>query len=133
LKLPQALLSPLQSPLKDHNLIQLNPIHILTPYFSKIIFYNILLSISRFCYRSFICISHIWGCIHKFPYWPPGARTANDTALCHWVQSYRYFTSQSNEFCHQNSLRCFETSIHYCCCCSFRYRLSPETCRYTLV
>jgi hypothetical protein len=22
-------------------------------------------------------------CIKKFPDWPPGARTANDTALCH--------------------------------------------------
>jgi hypothetical protein len=22
-------------------------------------------------------------CIQKFPYWPPGARTANGTALCH--------------------------------------------------
>jgi hypothetical protein len=25
----------------------------------------------------------IRGCIQKFPDWPPGARTANDTALCH--------------------------------------------------
>jgi hypothetical protein len=24
----------------------------------------------------------IGGCIQKFPDWPPGARTANDTALC---------------------------------------------------
>jgi hypothetical protein len=23
------------------------------------------------------------GCIRKFPDWPPGARTVNDTALCH--------------------------------------------------
>jgi hypothetical protein len=23
------------------------------------------------------------GCIQKFPYWPPGAKTANGTALCH--------------------------------------------------
>jgi hypothetical protein len=22
-------------------------------------------------------------CVQKFPDWPPGARTANDTALCH--------------------------------------------------
>jgi hypothetical protein len=28
----------------------------------------------------------IRGCIQKFPDWPPGARTANDTALCHYVQ-----------------------------------------------
>jgi len=26
------------------------------------------------------------GCIQKFPDWPPGARTANDTALCYYVQ-----------------------------------------------
>jgi hypothetical protein len=25
----------------------------------------------------------IRGCMQKFPDWPPGARTANDTALCH--------------------------------------------------
>jgi len=25
----------------------------------------------------------IRGCIQKFPDWPPGARTANGTALCH--------------------------------------------------
>jgi len=29
------------------------------------------------------------GCIQKFPDWPPGARTANGTALCHYVQLYR--------------------------------------------
>jgi len=28
-------------------------------------------------------LGQIWGCIEKFPDWPPGARTANDTALCH--------------------------------------------------
>jgi hypothetical protein len=27
--------------------------------------------------------AHIRGCIQKFPNWPPGARTANGTALCH--------------------------------------------------
>jgi hypothetical protein len=26
---------------------------------------------------------HIRGCIQKFPDWPPGAKTANGTALCH--------------------------------------------------
>jgi hypothetical protein len=30
------------------------------------------------------------GCIQKFPDWPPGARTANGTALCQEVQLYRY-------------------------------------------
>jgi len=33
----------------------------------------------------------IRGCIQKFPDWPPGARTANDPALCHCVQLYLYF------------------------------------------
>jgi len=27
-------------------------------------------------------IIEIRGCIQKFPDWPPGVRTANDTALC---------------------------------------------------
>jgi hypothetical protein len=36
----------------------------------------------------------IWGCIQKFPDWPPGVRTANGTALCHYLQLYRYFMSQ---------------------------------------
>jgi hypothetical protein len=32
---------------------------------------------------------HMGGCIQKFLDWPPGARTANGTALCHQVQLYR--------------------------------------------
>jgi hypothetical protein len=58
------------------------------------------------------CIPHVWNMelldvgytfltairfIHKFPDWSPGARTANGTALCYRVQSYRYFVSQSSE------------------------------------
>jgi hypothetical protein len=31
----------------------------------------------------FLSFSFIRGCIQKFPDWPPGARTANGTALCH--------------------------------------------------
>jgi hypothetical protein len=61
-----------------------------------------------------------------------GARTANGTALCHSVQLYRYFVSQSSEFCRHNPLCCFLTSV-YCCKRIFRYRLSPETFGYTLV
>jgi hypothetical protein len=71
-------------------------------------------------------------CIQKFSDWPPGARTANGTALCHYVQLYRYFVSQSNEFCRHNALCCFSTSVHYCCCL-FRYGPSPETFGYSLV
>jgi hypothetical protein len=49
-------------------------------------------------------------CIQKFPDWPPGARTANDTTLCHYAQLYRYFVSQSSEFCRHNPLCYFSTS-----------------------
>jgi hypothetical protein len=74
------------------------------------------------------------GCIQKFPDWPPGARTANGTALCHQVQLYRYFVSQYCEFCRHSTLYCFSTSVYYCCCYRlFRYQLSPETFGYTLV
>jgi len=38
------------------------------------------------------------GYIQKFPDWPPGARTANGTAVCHQMRFYRYFMSQSSEF-----------------------------------
>jgi len=38
----------------------------------------------------------IRGCIQKFPDWPPVARTANGTALCYYVQLYRYFVSKSS-------------------------------------
>jgi hypothetical protein len=64
------------------------------------------------------------GCIQKFPDWPPGARTANCTALCHQVQLYRYFVSQSSKFWSHNCFCCFRTSV---------YRLSPEKFGYTLV
>jgi hypothetical protein len=57
-------------------------------------------------------------CIQKFPDWPPEPRIANDTALCHYVQLYRYFVSQSSEFCHHNPLCCFSASVY---CCLFRY------------
>jgi hypothetical protein len=43
-------------------------------------------------------------CIQKFPDRPPGATTANGTALRHWVQLYRYFVSQYSEFCRHNPL-----------------------------
>jgi len=93
----------------------------------------------RYCWGSFKIdvwnlygkLLHVWGCVQKFPVWTPGARTANDTALCHLVQLYRYFVSQSSAFCRRNPLCCFLTSV--CCCCLFRYRLSPETFGYTLV
>jgi hypothetical protein len=76
----------------------------------------------------------IRGCIQMFPDWPPGARTANGTALYHKVQLCRYFLSQSSEFCRHNPLCCFSTSVYYCyCCCLFSYGLSPENFVYTLV
>jgi hypothetical protein len=69
-------------------------------------------------------------CIQKFPDWPFEWRTANVTALYDYVQLYRYFVSQSSEFCRHIPLCCFTTSAY---CCLFRYRLSPESFRYTLV
>jgi hypothetical protein len=45
------------------------------------------------------------------------------------MQLYRYFVSQSSEFCRHNTLCCFLMSI----CCLFRYRLSPETFGHTLL
>jgi hypothetical protein len=77
-------------------------------------------------------VANIRRCIQKFPDWPPGARIANGTALCHWVQLYRYFVSQSSELCCRNPLSCFSTSV-YCCKRIFRCRLSPETFGYTLI
>jgi hypothetical protein len=44
---------------------------------------------------------------------------------CKWysslpvVQLYRYFVSQSSEFCRHNPLCCFSTSVYFCCL--FRY------------
>jgi hypothetical protein len=40
--------------------------------------------------------------------------------------------SQSSEFCRNNLLCCFSTSV-YCCKHTFRYRLRPETFDYTVV
>jgi hypothetical protein len=48
------------------------------------------------------------------------------------MQLYRYFVSQSSEFCCHNPLCCFSTTV-YCCKCIRRYRLSPEAFGYTLV
>jgi hypothetical protein len=31
--------------------------------------------------------------VHKFPEWPPGARTVNSKVIYEWAQSYRYFVS----------------------------------------
>jgi hypothetical protein len=77
------------------------------------------------------CHLNLRGCIQKFPDWSPGARTANGTALCHQLQLYRYFMSQSSEFCRHNTLCCFSMSVY---CCLFRYYgHSAGTFGYTLV
>jgi hypothetical protein len=62
----------------------------------------------------FYLYRYIRGRIQKFPDWPPGSRSANGTAFCHYVQLYRYFVSESSEFCRHNPLCCFSTSV-YCC------------------
>jgi hypothetical protein len=90
--------------------------------------------LGRFNTRSapleFTHFTQIRGCIQKFPDWPPGARTANGIALCHYVQLYRYFVSQSSEFGRHNPLCCFSTSVYFCKHL-FPYRLSPDTFGYT--
>jgi hypothetical protein len=83
---------------------------------------------SHFILYSFMLVR---GCIQKFPDLPPVARTANGTAVCPYVQLYRYFVSQCSEFCRHNPLCCFSTSVYFCKRI-FRYRLSPETFGYTL-
>jgi hypothetical protein len=77
-------------------------------------------------------LRRVQGCIHKFPDWLPGARTSSGRAYCHCVQLYRYFVSQSSEFCRHNPLCCFSTSV-YCCKRIFSYLISPETFGCTLV
>jgi len=83
-------------------------------------------------------MQHSWerletrGCIQKFPDWPPGATAANGIALCHWMQLYRYFVSQSSEFCRHSPLCCFSMS-NTKGKRRFRYRHSPETFGYTLI
>jgi len=60
--------------------------------------------------------------IQKFPDWPSGARTANDTTL-------PLDAVVSHEFCCH--LRC--SSSVYFCTRIFHYRLSPENSGYTIV
>jgi len=78
-----------------------------------------------------VVLSCVRGCIQKFPDWPPGAITTNCTALsCPYVQLYPCFVSQSSAFCRHKPMCCLSKSVY---CCLFRYRLSPETFRYTPV
>jgi hypothetical protein len=83
---------------------------------------------TRACDASYVLYTSVYP---KFPDWPPGARAANGTALCHYTQLYRYFVSLSSEFCRHKPLCCFSKSVY--CCCLFRLSLSPETFGYTLV
>jgi hypothetical protein len=98
------------------------PTHCTATLFSKVFTFD-------FFGSSFMC--SLRRCIQKFPDWPLGARTANGTALCQQVQLYRYFMSQSSEFCSHNPLCYFSTNV--CCCCLFRYGLSTETFWYTFI
>jgi hypothetical protein len=110
----------LQKPATGPYLSQLNPDRPIVPYLPKV-HINVILQPTR-----------VGGCTQKFPDRPPGMRTANGAALYHKVQLYRYFVSQSSEFCRHSPLCCFSTSA--CCCyCLFRNRLSPENFGYTFV
>jgi hypothetical protein len=75
----------------------------------------VVMCLFLFCiYMSVVTVRE---CNQKFPDWPSGARTANGTALCHYVQLYRYLVSQSSEFCRHNPLYCFSRNV--CCCYCF--------------
>jgi len=76
--------------------------------------------------------ANIQGCIQKFLNWLPEVRTANGTALCHYMQLYHYLVSKPSEFCYHNPLCCFSMTV-YCCKRIFCYWLSPETFGYTLI
>jgi len=65
----------------------------------------------------------VQGCIQKFPDWPPGTRTV--TALCHWIQLYRYLVSESSKFCHHNPLCCYSTSNTTAICFSAVHFVLP--------
>jgi hypothetical protein len=64
-------------------------------------------------------------CIQNLQDWLPEATTANGTDLYHKVRFFRYFVSQSIEFCHHNPLKATATSNtkgkHI-----YLYRLIPE-------
>jgi hypothetical protein len=45
---------------------------------------NLFLCITKHCAaKTYWGGVDVRGCIQKFPDWPPGARTANGTVLCH--------------------------------------------------
>jgi hypothetical protein len=68
----------------------------------------------------------------KFPDWPPGAKTSNGRALCHWMQLLRYFVSQPSEFYRYNPL-CYFLTSNTKSKRIFHNRLSAEIFGYTLV
>jgi len=78
------------------------------------------ISLMKSEHTKFLQCLGIRGYIQKFPDWPRGSRTANGTTFCHWMQLFRYFVSQSSEFCRHNHLCCFWTSV-YCCKHTFLY------------
>jgi len=55
--------------------------HLLKIYTFKLVYNGIPMAANIFPFN--VYIKYVRGCIQKFPDWPPGARTANDIALCH--------------------------------------------------
>jgi hypothetical protein len=70
---------------------------------------------------------NIQGRIQKFLDWPPRARTANGTALCHWMQLYCYSVNQSSEFCCHNPMCCFSVLLFY-----YRLSLGPKWLEFNI-
>jgi hypothetical protein len=69
----------------------------------------------------------IWGCSQKFPDWPPGARTANGTAVIRRSSIVILWVSLVSFAATTLSVACQQVFIIVC------YWLSPETFGYTLV
>jgi hypothetical protein len=69
----------------------------------------------------------------KVPDWPPGARTANGTALCHKVQLYIYFVSQSSVCFAAITLYVASQRVFTVVKRIFLYRMTAETFGYSPV
>jgi len=82
------------------------------------------LSLSRFIYRyilyRYICMCvcfYIYMCVcvrvySKFSGLATWSKNCKCYSSLHYVQLYRYFPSQSSEFCRHNPLCCFSTSVY---------------------
>jgi len=76
-------------------------------------------------------ICHNKRCIHKFPDWPPGARTTSGKLSDTRFSCIAIFWASLSEFHHQ--ILYVASQRVFIFCCLFRYELSPETFGYIRV